>query len=384
MSDKTRKIFLPIIIIITSLLIVIILVKAYPETEQIKPEAFKPLVRYQLVSKTNVQINVSSQGTVVPRTQSNVVSQVSGQIVFTSPRFASGGFFKKGEVMLKIDKTDFMLAKTRAELQVAQAELRLAREQEEANLAKSEWEKVGSGTASDLVMRGPQLKEAIASLNAAKAGLEQSVVNLKRTEINAPFVCRVRTKNADVGQVVSPGMSVAQIYAIDFAEVRLPLPDDDLEFIDLSYNSATIIKKVPVQLTAVFAGKEHSWDAELVRLEGEIDPRSRMVHVVARVTDPYAIKSKENKLPLSVGMFVKAEIQGQNFDNVFEVDRAALHGKNQIWVIDDQNKLNIRSINIMRQEKGRIIIDEGLEEGDKVCLTALDVVVDGMDVKIEE
>ncbi len=384
MSDKTRKIFLPIIIIITSILIVIILVKAYPETEQIKPEAFKPLVRYQLVSKTNVQINVSSQGTVVPRTQSNVVSQVSGQIVFTSPRFASGGFFKKGEVMLKIDKTDFMLAKTRAELQVAQAELRLAREQEEANLAKSEWEKVGSGTASDLVMRGPQLKEAIASLNAAKAGLEQSVVNLKRTEINAPFVCRVRTKNADVGQVVSPGMSVAQIYAIDFAEVRLPLPDDDLEFIDLSYNSATIIKKVPVRLTAVFAGKEHSWDAELVRLEGEIDPRSRMVHVVARVTDPYAIKSKENKLPLSVGMFVKAEIQGQNFDNVFEVDRAALHGKNQIWVIDDQNKLNIRSINIMRQEKGRIIIDEGLEEGDKVCLTALDVVVDGMDVKIEE
>jgi multidrug efflux system membrane fusion protein len=385
MSDKTRKIFLPIIIIIAGIFIAIVLVKAYPETEQIKPEAFKPLVRHSVVSKTGIQINISSQGTVVPRTQSNIISQVGGLIVFASPRFAAGGFFEKGELMLKVDQTDFLLAKTRAELQVAQAELRLAREEEEAKLAQSEWEKVGTGKASDLVMRGPQLKEATASLNAAKAGLQQAVVNLGRTEIRAPYVCRVRTKNSDVGQVVNQGSPLAQIYAIDYAEVRLPLPDADLAFVDIAYNSnGSTGKKIPVQLTTVFAGTEHSWEATLIRLEGEIDPRSRMVHVVARVSDPYAKKSKENKLPLSVGMFVKAEIEGRIYENVFEIDRAALRGKNTIWVIDDENKLNIRSVNILRQEEGRIIVRDGISEGEKVCLTALDAVVDGMEVLIEE
>ncbi|NOG45992.1 MAG: efflux RND transporter periplasmic adaptor subunit [Calditrichaeota bacterium] len=383
MSDKTRKIFMPIIIIFVGLIITAVLVLAQEEPEQVKPEAYKPLVRYQVAAKSNVQINVSSQGTVVPRTQSNVVSQVGGQIVSVSPRFAAGGFFNKGEIMLQIDRTDFILAKTKAELQVAQAELRLAREKEEAKLAKSEWEKVGTGEPSKLVLREPQLKEAIASLNAAKAGLEQAIIHLKRTEIRAPFASRIRSKSADVGQVINPGTPLGQIYAIDYAEVRLPLPDAELEFVDLSY-SGSATKKTGVKLSTVFAGKKHSWDAQLVRLEGEIDPKSRMVHVVARVSDPYAKKAADNRLPLSVGMYVSAEIEGREYENVYDIDRSALRGKSNIWVIDNDNKLYIRPVTILRQEEGRIIVNGGIDDGEKICLSPLDAMIDGMDVRIEE
>jgi len=383
MSDKSRKIFMPIVIIFIGLIITAVLVFAQDEPEQVKPEAYKPLVRYQVASKSNVQINVSSQGTVVPRTQSNVVSQVGGQIVSVSPRFAAGGFFNKGEIMLQIDRTDFMLAKTKAELQVAQAELRLVREEEEAELAKSEWEKVGTGEPSKLVLREPQLKEATASLNAAKAGLEQAIVHLKRTEIRAPFSSRIRSKSADVGQVVNPGTPLGQIYSIDYAEVRLPLPDAELEFVDLSYNGSAA-KNAVVKLSTVFAGKKHSWDGQLIRLEGEIDPKSRMVHVVARVSDPYAIKSGDNRLPLSVGMYVTADIEGREYNNIYDIDRSALRGKSDVWVIGDDNKLYIRSVTILRQEEGRIIVNSGISEGEKICLSPLDAMIDGMDVRIQE
>jgi RND family efflux transporter MFP subunit len=386
MSDKSRKILIPLVIIILGITGMVILLKAHPEAEQIAPEVYKPLVRSQTVSISGAQITITSQGTVEPRTQSSVLAQVGGQVVSVSPHFAPGGYFKKGEVMLSIDPSDYRLAKIKAELLVAQAELRLAREQEEAKLAKEEWEKTGSGEASDLVLRKPQLKEAEASLNAAQAGLEQTRLNLGRTEIKAPYDCRVRTKNADEGSVVNPGAPVAIVYAIDFAEIRLPLPDADLAFIETAgLSGAKRNTHLPeVELTGVFAGKSHSWHGKIVRMEGEIDPRSRMVHVVARVDDPYGQRSGDGNYPLSVGMFVTANISGRKYDGVVSIDRAALRGSNTVWVIDDENKLHLREIEILRQEKGRVLVSAGLRDGEKICLTALDAVTDGMEVKVQE
>lgn len=386
MSGKFRKILIPFAIILFGIAGMVILLMAYPEAEQVKVKAYKPLVRFQVVHSVSVQISVTSQGTVEPRTQSNVLAQVAGQIVKVSPRFAAGGYFKKGEVFLEIDPSDYRLAKIKAALQVAQAELRLAREEEEADLAAAEWDKAGKGDAAPLVLREPQLKEARASLNAAQAGFDQAVINLGRTTIKAPYDCRVRSKNADIGSVVNPGMSVALVYAIDYAEIRLPLPDAELAFLEISsFNGKIKNNNNPdVQLTGVFAGKKHIWRGKLVRMEGEIDPRSRMVHVVARVKDPYGISSGDGPYPLSVGMFVTATIEGRNFENVFDIDRAALRGFNSVWVIDNQNKLHLRKVDILRQEKGRVILKAGLTDGEKICLTELDAFIDGMEVRVQE
>lgn len=386
MNNKTRKIFLPIAILVFGVLGMIVLVIAYPEAEQVKPEAFRPLVRYQLAKKSNKQINIYSQGTVAPRTQSTVAAQVGGQIVFTSSRFASGGYLKKGDVLLRIDPANYELAQAQAKLQVTQAELRLAREKEEADLARSEWTKIGNGEASKLVLREPQLKEAEASLDAAKAALKLADINLQRTEIRAPFTCRIRTIMADLGQVVNPGTPIAVIYAIDYAEIRLPLPDADLAFIDIpfTYGNSEQHAQPKVKIKSVFAGREYTWPGKLVRMEGEIDPRSRMINAVATVKDPYGDGASEERPPLAVGMFVSAEISGKNFEDVFEIERAALRGSNRVWIIDEENRLYFRDVEILRLNTDTIIIKSGLDENEKICLTALDAVVEGMAVRIQE
>ena len=385
MSDRTKKILIPLFALVGAVIIAISLILGRSEAEQIIREKTKPVVRYELAKSGSSQIIIHSQGKVVPRTESNVVSQVGGQIVFASPNFASGGFFKKGALMVRVDPTDYRLAKTRAELQVAQAELRLAQEQEESKLAQEEWSKIGNGDASDLVLRKPQLKEAEANLASAKAGLEQAVINLKRTEIRAPYSSRVRSKQADVGQVVNIGTPVAAIYAIDYAEVRLPLPDAELAHIDIpyQYRSGNMGNGPDIKLKSVFAGKEFSWDGKLVRIEGEIDQRSQMVNVVARVENPYDDSSGGAKPPLSVGMFVTAEIEGKVYESVFELSRSALRGKNTIWIISEDEKLYKKEVKVLRLEKERAIIESGISEGSRICISSLDVVVNGMDVLVE-
>jgi RND family efflux transporter MFP subunit len=288
--------------------------------------------------------------------------------------------------MLQIDPVDYHLAVTRAELQVAQAELALAREEEEAELAKAEWGKVGEGEPSDLVLRKPQLKQAQTNLAAAKAGLEQANINLERTNIRAPFACRVRSKQADVGQVAGMGNPVAIIYAVDYAEVRLPLPDAELAYIDVPhiFRGNVSAKSPEVTIKTIFAGKEYSWDGKLSHLEGEIDALSRMVHAVARVKNPYAKKGSGDAPPLSVGMFVTAEIAGKTYENVYQIKREALRGESTVWVIDSENKLHFREVDVLRVEKDVAIINSGLQESEKVCLTALDAVVEGMDVSIQD
>jgi RND family efflux transporter MFP subunit len=384
MSDRTKKILLPIVIIGFGIIAMVVLLNAYPDAERVKTEPYKPLVRYEVAKKGSSKIYVNSQGTVKPRTESLLFSLVSGQIISISPKFASGGFFKKGEVILSIDPTDFRLAKTRAELQVAQAELVLAREQEEAKLARDEWKKIAEGEAPPLVLREPQVKQAKASLAAAKAALEQAALNLDRTQVKAPYDCRIKRKRVDIGQLAGPNAAIADIYAGDYAEIRLPLTDGDLSFIDIpyAYRAGQKRNEPGVVISNVFAGKTYKWEGRLVRLEGEIDPVNRMMHGIARIDDPF--QAMADRPPLSVGMFITAEIEGRTYDNVYTLSRAALRGENMVWVINGQDELNFRTVDVLRTERDQVIITSGIEENEKICLTVLDAVVDGMKVKIEE
>lgn len=380
MKKSSKSLIVTLGILLFGIVVTIILVNAHPTVKPVPITSHKPFVRTQQVYPAEHQVFVDAQGTVAPRTQSLVVSQVGGQITHVSGQFVVGGFFKKGQVMLTVDTSDYVLARSRAQLQVAQARLALAREQQEAKIARSEWEKVGEGTADNLVLHKPQLEQARAALNAAVATLNQARLDIRRTQIRAPYYCRVRSKQVDEGQVINRGSPLAMVYAVDYAEVRLPLPDNDLAFIDIPQLNAARSTLPDVQIHTSFAGKYFSWKAKLVRMEGEIDQRSRMVHVVARVKEPYAI-SGNRKPPLAVGMFVNATISGKSFNNVFEVNRSALRNGNQILVIDAEQKLHFRKVRILRLENESALVDSGLASGERVCITPLDLVVEGMGVR---
>ena len=327
---------------------------------------------------------MESQGTVSPRTESVLVPEVSGRITSVSRSFANGGFFEQDDILLSVDPHDYREAVVRAEAVVAQSRLRLAETQAEAEIALKEWEDLGRGQATPLTLRRPQLAEATAAQAAAQAALQRAERNLARTEIRAPYAGRVRHKQVDVGQYVTPGTPLATIYAVDFAEIRLPLPADELAYVDLplDYRGESGDLTGPrVTLTAAFAGRTHEWEGHIVRTEGEIDPRSRMVHAVVQVRDPYARGEDPDRPPLAAGLFVDAAIRGRVVKSVAVVPRSALRADGRLLVVDDENRLHLREVEILRRTHDEVIVASGLRQGERVCLTPLVAVTDGMKVR---
>ena len=386
--NRKLKLSLPFIIIFIGIMAAVIMIRSRPQIEK-RPVSFPPpLGRASMIHLQGYQLVVSSQGTVSPRTESELVSQVSGQVIEVAPQFAPGGFFKKEDVLIRIDPRDYEFSLSRLKALVAQAQLRLAQEEAEASIARQEWERLGKEEEPDpLVLRIPQLAEAETSYEAAQAELNQAELNLQRTKIIAPFDGRVRVKKVDVGQVVIPGVPLATIYAVDYAEVRLPVPDDEIGYLDccLDYRTQNPAElDIDVKLSASYGGNFYKWSGKIVRVEGEIDPLSHMITLVARIKDPYGRGVQSERPPLAVGMFVEAEIIGRRVDDVAVIPRSALRGEERILIIDKDNKLHFRKVEVLRADFETVIISSGLNEGERICISPLEAVVDGMEVRVVE
>jgi RND family efflux transporter MFP subunit len=386
MSEKKLKIILPFAIMVVGAVIAVVLVKSRAPVPTRPTIEYAPLVRVVEARVETSRLSVHTQGTVKARTATNLVAEVAGAIVNVSRSFASGGFFEKGDVLVEIDASDYRVAVKTAEGMVAQARVRLETEEAQAEVAREEWQELGTGGDSPLATRELQLQEAQAALAAAEAGLEKAERDLARTKVRAPFAGRVRAKLADLGEYVAPGVPVANVYSVDVAEVRLPVPDADLAYLDLpvDYRGAAAQEPGPdVVLYADFAGERHSWTGRIVRVEGEIDPVSRMVHVVAQVEDPYGKHEEKDPLPLAVGMFVEAEITGRVVEGAITVPRTALRD-GQVLVVDGEDRLRFRDVDVLRIERENVVIVGGLSAGERICVSSLDAVSDGMKVRTSE
>jgi RND family efflux transporter MFP subunit len=369
---------------------------------------------------------VRSQGTVAPRTESDLVPEVSGRVTWVSPALVSGGFFSEGEPLLRIDPRDYEAALARAHADVARAEGEAEHAQAELRrqlgLARSK-----ANSPSQLSNARRAERVASATLEAARVSLDQAQRDLARTEIVAPFDGRVREEQVDVGQFVSRGVRVATVYATDFAEIRLPLADRQLAYLDLpGLRGATTAGGVTgpeVRLRANFAGVEHTWVGRVVRTEGEIDPRSRMVHVVARVEDPYGMEATgadegppaepvgtppgpaasgaahegaprpaaerpaaaapghDDFAPLAVGLFVHAEIAGEVAKDVIVVPRSTIRDGDRILVVDADDRLRHRPVDVLRIDRDEVLIRTDIAPGERIVVSPIQVVVEGMPVR---
>ncbi len=393
---KLRKILLPVVVLLLSLGITGGLIATRPQVEPSPPTRLVPLVRVITVEPAAASLDVHAQGTVLPRTETTLISQVAGEVTSVSPAFETGAFFRRGEELVSVDARDYEVALRRARAQVAQAELQLAQQRAEAAVAVQEWGSLGDGGEPDaLVLRQPQLAQASALLEAARADLDKAELDLERTRIRAPFDGRLRAKRVDLGQYLTPGTPLATIHATDYAEVRLPVPDDQLAFLELPFAYRDGDRAAPgpeVELTARFGGQVHAWQGRIVRSEGERDPKSRMLSLVARVENPYdhapgSVAGGAQRPPLAVGLFVEARIAGRGHEGVATLPRIALRrgdGGDQVLVVDGEARLRFRAVEVLRLEGERVLIAGGLAAGEQVCVSPLDVVVDGMRVRTVE
>ncbi|MEM7394714.1 MAG: efflux RND transporter periplasmic adaptor subunit, partial [Verrucomicrobiota bacterium] len=303
-----------------------------------------------------------------------------------APAFREGGFFEQGEELLTIDDHDYVASVEIARAALAQADLRLTQETARSEQAAADWAKLGKETApGDLVLRKPQMAEAKAMLEAEKARLALAERNLERTRIHAPFAGRVLTRNVDLGKFVGPGSELARIYAVDYAEVLLPLSEKEQGFIELPekfrHETDAPDQPQPAVRFTVEAGREtHTWTGRVVRTEGMVDVRSRQLSVVAQVDDPYQ-RRKPGQPPLKMGQFVNAEIDGIALKKVLVVPRKAIRSGGEVLVIDPENKVRRRKIEMVWQERDSVYVDRGLEHGETISITPIPFAVDGLTVR---
>lgn len=379
---KALKIILPIVLLVAGATGAALLVLSRPSASTRIPEAVVPLVRALVVEQVDRTLIVQSQGTVQPLTASVLAAEVGGRIVEVSPEFVVGGFFDAGDVLLRIEPLDYEQAVVQAEAQVARARLALERERAEADVAIREWGELGGGEAPPLTRREPQLAEAEAALRAAEAALKLARRNLERTTIRAPYAGRVSRKQVDLGRFVAPGTPLGEVYAIDAVEVRLPVPDDQLAFLDLTLDGRRGSGTTGVTLSAEFAGAERRWTGRIVRAEGEIDPRTRMLYLVARVDRPYA-RSADGHPPLTPGMYVRAKVEGRRVEGLAVLPRAALRDDGSVLIVDAEDRLRFREVDVLRLTDREAIVQAGLDDGERVCVSQLATVTDGMRVRIQ-
>jgi RND family efflux transporter MFP subunit len=333
-----------------------------PKKEQINLD---PVVEVFELEAMTAQFEVQSQGTVRPRTETILSSEVSGTITTISPKFVAGGVFSANEVLMRIDPVNYLAAV----------------EQAEAVLNQRQIEYDG---ASKLRLQGyraeSELASAAAALATAKAELSRANRNLERTYIRLPYEGMVRSKEADLGQFVNPGTRLGVTFATDFAEVRLPLTDRDLAFVELPRATSKDAAGPSVRLSSIQKGQPVDWQAQIVRSEGVVDEASRVTYAVARIADPYFLHSEGASLPM--GTFVSATIEGASADNVIQISRQYVRGSDEIVIVDDNNKLDVRRVNILRADADFIYVTTGVESGERILSTALQSPVNGMSVRI--
>ncbi|MEK9534787.1 MAG: efflux RND transporter periplasmic adaptor subunit [Halieaceae bacterium] len=376
------KKFLPLFVLLAGFLAAAALIVSGPKIEPQPSRNIAPLVRIVEANPGKHRFVVTTQGTVSPRTESDLVPEVDGRVITMSPALVSGGFFTKGDVLLEIDPLDYEVALEQARANLARAESDLNNENK--NHVR-QMDLIDRGAISDAEIDNSENRVAIAEavLREATARLARAERDLSRTRVIAPYNGRVRSERVDLGQFVRRGEAIGTLYAVDYAEVRLPIPNIDLGFLDLPLNVAgnELTNIVPVKLRTEFAGVQQSWDGRIVRTEGELDPATRMVQVVASVANPYDQAS--NRAPLAVGLFVEAEILGREVDNVSVLPRSALREDNRVLLVDNNDQLVFREVRVLRRADDKVYIGSGLSRGDRICISPLQSSTEGMQVRVE-
>lgn len=381
MPNTAIKAIITIAVLLAAVAAAAGIIMSRPMPEQLTVSETTSAIRAMTVVKESLRLKIRSEGTVTPKTQTNVIPEIKGRVTWISPNLVVGGYFQAGDLLVMIDAADY-------EARTGLAQAQLLRAEAELEHKRFELQRLQTLIKDNLVSQS-NLENAARAHKIAKANVIESKINLaqaerdlSRTKITAPFEGMVRSESIDIGQFVQQGTPIASIYASDAVEVRLPIVNAQLAYLDpanLQRGELDPATAPMIRLTARYAGTSFVWRGQLARTEGEIDAQSRMITAVARVRQD---NQSPDVPPLQVGAFVAAEIEGQYLDDIVRLPRAALRPNSQVLIIDGDNRLRFRAVNVLRLENDFVLIDSGLESGEVVNLSPIQTVVDGMRVSL--
>tara|TARA_B100000497_G_C7669841_1_gene404196 strand:+ start:454 stop:1623 length:1170 start_codon:yes stop_codon:yes gene_type:complete len=378
-SFSVKKLLTPITIIALSLVIYTVLINNKPEIVTAAKEPVPVAVRALTVTPQTLALSVTSEGNVQPRVEMELVTQVAGEVISVASSLLTGGEFTAGDTLITVDPRDYEIALLRARSSLARATAELNFAIEEQVRVRALYAKELASLAQLQAIERAFLVAQSTEADAA-ARVSRAQIDLERTVLKAPFSGRVRDEAVDVGQFLQKGRAVATLYDTERLEVRLPLADAQLAYLDPEFANTGIASAdpIPVTLTANFGGRQQSWAAQLLRSEGDISTASRFLYVIAEVSQ----STNENGVRLPVGLFVNAAIQGRTVDDLVSIPRTALRSGNNVMVIDENNRLQFREVQIFRLSEAHALISGGLNTGERISISALQFVVEGMPVQV--
>jgi RND family efflux transporter MFP subunit len=387
--QKILAVVIPFLIIGAGIAGASYLIKTSPKASRKPPKKTIPLVSVTPIRFGNEPITVPAMGTVVPTRKIELKTSVSGEVIWVHPAFCEGGHLKKGEIILKIDPSDYRLGMIEQKAQVAQAKYALALELGHQEVARREWDLISKGKSvtqadQDLALRKPHLQKAKADLEAAEALLTQERRNLERTLIKAPFNAMVSDIKVDVGSNLAAQTTLATLTGTDRYWVKVSIPTDRLKWITIPNRKDQTGSKV-----TIYQGNNHhnsqTREGNVVRLMGDLDPQGRMARVLVAVDDPlnlaYNLKKRQ---PLFMGAFVQADLIGKEVSQVARLARSNLHADNTVWVMTKEGTLSIRTVSILFRDPESVLVKQGILAGEQLIVSNLPAPVDGMQVRAEK
>ena len=381
---------LPLVIIAVGVLGAWWLIANRPRAQRERLEPIPPIAQVVQAERSSERVRVAGMGTVVAAKRVVLQPEVSGRIVAQSSQLLPGGLFRKGDVILRIDPRDYETAVKQQEAAVEQARLEVQLEKGRQVIAKREWKLLEEDIAldqssQDLALRKPQLKNADVALEAAESTLEQARLQLERTTVYAPFNAVVQDEFVDEGQLVSPQTQLATLIGTDRFWVQVSIPLDRLRWLEFSGTEGTDASIVTV-IQEVSGDVQIERPARLVRLLGDLEPVGRMARVLVEIEDPLDLKSDGNShsIPLMLGAYVRVEIEGKSVEEVFSVPRTSIREGDQVWIMDEEDRLVFRPVEVLHRSKDRVLIRNGLEGGERVITNRIPSPLPGMKLRTEQ
>jgi len=355
-----------------------------------------PLVATTAADVRSGFLTVYGNGTVRPRSEIVLSPQVGGRVEWVSPNLVSGGRFQPGEPLFRIEPADYRNAVDRAAAEVAQRQVEVIQWEEERELALEEYERlqeregielaVDSSELGSLIFREPQLEAARANLRRAEAGLRDAELSLDRTRVTSPFDGIIRSESVDQGQYVAPGQAVARLYATDEAEIVVPLTDREAALVAGLWNARGGDKadRIEATVTGSFGGRDYTWEGYVDRAEGALNEETRTIDVVVRVPNPFDTEPGSDRPPLLLGTYVSVDIRGAEFDHYVVVPRSAYRDGDVLWIVEADSVLRVTPAAFIQENGGSVFLDADLKSSDRVIVSPIDVVTDGMAVRVVE
>ncbi|MGB0155927.1 MAG: efflux RND transporter periplasmic adaptor subunit [Luminiphilus sp.] len=330
--------------------------------------------------RTTTRPTVVAFGEVRPGIRTQLVAQVGGKITSIAPAFIEGGRFAPDDVLLTIEDTDYRAAVDERRARVAAAQVDLEQALADADVARKQL--AGQKSPSPLALKKPQVARAESALKAAETALALAITNLDRTRISLPFAGRVESQSADLGQYVNPGKVLGSVFGTDVAEVRIALTTNQLSALGIPIGfDGGEVGGLPTTLSASLGGAVYRWQGVLTRVDAAIDPTTRTVYGTVQVQDPYGLAQSTSGMPLAVGLYVDAEIEGRLVADGIQIAAEGLRAGDEIFVLDGEGLLDIRQVDVIHRSRHSALLASGVEAGEQVIVSAIRNPVRGMRIE---